>query len=153
MNEPDQQLRSLHNIYILMTGQQPPYSTCERRWWEWSKAGFAEDDLRLVIEHVKRENKKREFGFQLSLRFDKIIGDIERFGDCLGSARAEQRARDFKAKHSYPVAKQEVLRATGRSDAPPLPEPQQAKQVMAGLLKKGFEDALKEAEDSRRASP
>lgn len=122
MSEPETTLRSLHACYCELSLQQPPYSTCERRWFEWQKAGFDIDDLRLVIEHVRRENKKRDFGFQLSLRFDKIIGDIERFGDCLGSARAEKRARDFKAKHSYPPAKAEVLRATGRSDQPPIPE-------------------------------
>lgn len=145
-------LRALHAVFCELSGQQPPYSTCERRLLEFHNAGFAEDDLRLVIEHVKRENKKRDFGFQLSMRFDKLIGDIERFGDLLGSSRADKRARDFKARNSYPAAKAEVLRATGRPDSKPLPEPQQAKEVMEGLLRKGFEQALKEAEESKQVS-
>lgn len=119
---PDSTLRQLHACYCELSLQQPPYSTCERRWFEWHKAGFAEDDLRLVIEYVNRVNKKRSWQFHIPLRFDRFIGDLERFGDCLGSARAERRAREHKAKHSYPAAKAEVLRVTGRVDVPAIPE-------------------------------
>lgn len=122
MNEPDQQLRSLHRVYCELSGHQPPYSTCERRLLEFHNAGFAEDDLRLIIEHVKRVNSKREPAYRLSLRFTHIIGDLERAGDLVGEARAERRARDFKAKHSYTPAKASVLRASGRPDAPAVPD-------------------------------
>lgn len=115
-------LRTLHRIYCDITGQSPPYLTCERRLAEFLNAGFAEDDMRLIVEYVKRENRKRDFGFQLSLRFDKIVGDLERAGDLLGSARADKRARDHKAKHSYSQDKASVLRATGRPDAPEAPD-------------------------------
>lgn len=151
--EPDTTLRHLHRLYVELSHHSCPYVTCERRWLEWHNAGFSEDDLRLIIEHVKRVNKKREFGFQLSMRFGNLIGDLERAGDLLGEARAEQRKREFRAKHSFCEDKASVLRATGRPDTKPLPEQQQAKQVMEGLLRKGFEDALKEAEESQRTKP
>lgn len=148
--EPEAQLRTLHRIYCDSSGHSPPYATCERRLLDFHNAGFAEDDLRLVIDYIKRVNRKRESGFQLSMRFDKVVGDLERFGDCLGEGRADRRKREFRAKQSHCEDKASILRATGRPDTKPLPEPQRAKEVMEGLLKKGFEQALKEAEESKQ---
>lgn len=152
-SELDTTLRHLHRIYVELSHHSCPYSTCERRWLEWHNAGFVEDDLRLIIGHVQRVNRKREFGFQLSLRFGNLIGDLERAGDLLGEARAEQRKREHRLKYSEPPNKAEILRATGRPDTKPLPDPQQAKQVMEGLLKKGFQEALKEAAETQRFKP
>jgi len=117
----EESLRTLHNVYSSLTGQQPPFAFCERRWFEWQKH-FAMDDLKLAIDHALRINKKRQPQYQIPFRFNSFIGDLERFSDLIGDARADKRARDFKAKHSYPAAKAEVLRATGRPDAPVVPE-------------------------------
>ena len=122
MTEHDTTLRSLHACYCEWSGHSTPYVTCERRWWEFEKAGFDKEDLRLVIEHVKRLNSKRDAGFRLSLRFDKVVGDLERMGDLLGEARADKRARDYKAKHAFVPDKASVLRATGRPDEKQAPE-------------------------------
>lgn len=117
----ESEIQSLHTTYVTMTGHQTPFPLCERRWFEWQKY-FASDDLKLVIEYVTRLNRKREPQYRIPLRFGSIIGDLERFSDLLGESRADRRARDFKTKHSYPVAKASVLRATGRPDAPAVPE-------------------------------
>lgn len=119
--EPEATLQTLHRIYCEITGHQPPFSLCERRWFEWQKH-FAEDDLQLTLEYVMRLNKKRERQYHVPTRFGSIIGDLERFSDLCGEARADKRARDFKAKHSYPEAKASVLRSSGRSDTPTVPE-------------------------------
>jgi len=120
--ELNQTLRSLHASYCELSLEQPPYVTCERRWWEFNNIGFGLDDLKLTIAFVQGVNRKREKPYHIPLRFDAFIGNLERFGDLLGSARADKRARDFRAKHSYPPAKAEVLRATGRPDAPEVSE-------------------------------
>jgi len=121
-NEIEPTLRSLHALFCTMTQHQPPYALCERRWLEFHNAGLAEDDLKLTIEHVLRINKGRERRYHLAMRFGSFVGDLERFSDLLGEARADKRARDFKAKHSFSSGKAEVLRATGRPDAPVVPE-------------------------------
>ncbi len=132
--ELDTTLRSLHACYCEWSGHSTPYVTCERRWWEFEKAGFDKEDLRLVIEHVKRINSKRDAGFRLSLRFDKVVGDLERMGDLLGEARADKRARDFRAKHAFVQDKASVLRATGRADSQEIPEAcLSAKEALAKL--------------------
>jgi hypothetical protein len=120
--ELNQTLRSLHACYCELSLRQPPFLTCERRWLEFHNAGFGIDDLKLVIAFVQKVNSKRERQYHIPLRFDSLIGDLERMGDLLGESRADKRARDFKARHSYPPAKAEVLRATGRPDAPVVPE-------------------------------
>lgn len=159
MNEPEATLRALHVAYCRETGDAPPYESCERRLLAFHNAGFAVDELVLVVHYIRHVNRQFSTGIRgFSLRFGKLFeqaedGTFEHFGDMLGSARGWQRKQDFQKKNSYPAAKAEVLRATGRPDAPAIPEPQQAKQVMDGLLKKGFEDALKQAEQSIRASP
>jgi hypothetical protein len=122
MEELNQTLRSLHAMFCTMTQHQPPYALCERRWLEFHNAGLAEDDLKLTIEFVLRTNKKRERQYWIPLRFGSFVGDLERFSDLLGESRADKRARDFKARHCYPAAKAEVLRATHRPDAPVVPE-------------------------------
>ena len=120
--ELNQTLRSLHVAFCEATGQSPPYATCERRLLEFHNTGFAVDELRLVIAYVRQANRKFSGGIGYSLNFGSLVGNLEKFGDLLGLARADKRAKDFKAKHSYPPAKAEVLRATGRPDAPVVPE-------------------------------
>lgn len=120
--ELDGTLRHLHRLYVELSHHSCPYATCERRWLEWHNAGFSEDDLRLIIEHVKRVNRKREAGFQLSMRFGNLVGDLERAGDLLGEARAYKRASDFKARNSFVPDKASVLRSSGRPDAPAVPD-------------------------------
>lgn len=119
--ELDKQLRHLHRLYVELSHHSCPYALCERLWYEFNKAGLGDDDLRITIAHVQRLNAKREKPFHVPLRFDSFIGNLERFGSLLGEARAEQRARDFKAKHSYSEGKASVLRSSGRADAPEVP--------------------------------
>lgn len=120
--ELDQALRHLHRLYVELSHHSCPYALCERLWYEFNKAGLGDDDLRITIAHVQRINSRREKCFHVPLRFDSFIGNLERFAGLLGEARAELRARDFKAKHSYSEGKASVLRATGRSDTPPVPD-------------------------------
>jgi len=85
-----QTLKALHNAYCSATGQQPPYATCERRWFEFVQADLNQTDLLLVISWIKVQNKKNDY--QYSLRIDKLL-DLEHFGSLLGEARAWQRKR------------------------------------------------------------
>ena len=116
----------MHRAFCESTGDSPPYIGCERRLRDFEKQGFAEDDIRLVVWFVKRENAKMhgaKWGIGFGQLFQQSEGGIfERFCDLLGMARGARRANDFKAKHSYSAEKASVLRATGRSDTPPIPE-------------------------------
>jgi hypothetical protein len=105
-------LKSLHSTYCAMTGHEPPYNLSERRWFEFNKAGLTEADLKLVLDHILYSNRKRDYKY--SLRFDKIIGDLERFSDLLGEARASQRGR----KTVQETAKEEVVKEFRRADNP-----------------------------------
>lgn len=120
--ELDTTLRQLHVCYCEFSGHVPPYATCERRLLEFHNAGFDVEDLALVLKHIFSVNRGRETSFRLSVRFGNLVGDLERFGDLLGESRASKRAREHKAKHSYPEAKASVLRSSGRSDTPTVPE-------------------------------
>lgn len=113
-------IRKLHDTYCRETGQQPPYNTCERRWFDYQKLGFTVEDLKLVIAHVKRLNKLRDADYQLSLRFDRIIGDCERFGDLLGDARAYERQRLARVVTN----KQQVMNDFRGTETPPSTTPQ-----------------------------
>jgi hypothetical protein len=118
----EQTLREIHRVFCEVTGQQPPFATCQRRLFEFHNTGFSTDELRLVLAYARQANRNFSGGIGYSLSFGSLVGNLEKFGDLLGLARAEKRAKDYKARHSYPPAKAEVLRATGRPDAPVVPE-------------------------------
>lgn len=139
----EQTLRSMHRSYCESSGQLPPFLSCQRLLLEAHNQGFAEDDIRLVVAHLKRENAKFGNGVGYSMRFNKLFeqgpdGAFEHLGSLLGSARADKRAADHKAKHSYPAAKAEVLRATHRPDAPVVPE----RTMKIGDVLKGIRESL-----------
>lgn len=124
--EPEATLRTLHRVYCEATGYSPTYLGCERRLLAFHNQGFGEDDIRLVVWFCRRENAKMH-GAKWGTGFGQLFlegenGVFERFSDLLGMARGAQRAAAHKAKHSYPPGKAEVLRATGRPDAPAAPD-------------------------------
>lgn len=137
-HEPEATLRTLHRVYCGLSGHAPPYATCERRLLEFHNAGFTEEDIKDVVEYVKRANRKFGYSGGWSLVFGSLIGNLEKFGDLVGASRADKRDRDHKAKHSFAPDKASVLRASGRPDSATPPE----RTMKIGDVLKGIRESL-----------
>lgn len=81
---------SLHALYCRLTARTSNYALCERRWFEWSKH-FTQSDLETVLEFIRYENKRHDW--QYSVKFSRLIGDLENFNDLLSEAKAVLRNR------------------------------------------------------------
>lgn len=88
------QISELLGCYCQETGIQLRLSVCdysrEFALNAFIDAGFTKDDLVFLIGHLKRQIRagKRYAG---ALRFSTLLGDLGRFDEELGMARAEQR--------------------------------------------------------------
>lgn len=118
------QIQTLHNLYIELTGLNLPLPVSQ--YWIWEQfitRGHGENELRAVIKHLKRgiSNQERRAG---CLRFSNLLGDMDRFAEELSMAQK------YRPKPAYSPGKQAVLRATGRPDEPPTAEAQSMSQVI-----------------------
>lgn len=110
--------KDLHLIYIRETGLSIAYSMQRHYAWEaFRTRGFTDDDLTLVCRTLRKRVKK---GFRqiASLSFRFLVEDLDSFEELLAECRALQRRPT-----PMHVNKADVLRATGRSAEPTLPEP------------------------------
>ena len=124
--EPE--LQKLHDLYQRLSGRVITW-TCTRRfaWEAFVYRGFVITDLELVLRYICRciEQHKRR---PESLRFERIVVDLDHFEDDLAEAKA---ARGFDQKKAMVRAtpnRDAVLQATGR---PPTSED---KTVTAGQI-------------------
>jgi hypothetical protein len=130
MNQQER-VKSLHDLYQTLSGLEITLTMQGIYTWEaWLAKGFCEDDLRLVIEHLRRKVKdgKRMIS---TLRFSKLIGYTDYFAEDLAEARALAR------KPVVDSGKAQALASTGRTCDTP-----QAKVRTAGEVLRGNE-ALK----------
>lgn len=84
-------LQGLHRIYCQLTGLDLSMRyDRERAWYEFAKAGFTGDDLKLVILHLKRgiKSKQRHSG---CLKFSNLIECLNYFEEEVCEARAHLR--------------------------------------------------------------
>jgi hypothetical protein len=86
------------------------------------KQGYNENDLRLVIEVLRRKIKVGP-NTLACLKFSNLIGDIEKFQESLSEARAMSRLPKVDK------SRESVLKATGRTTTKDTP-PQTAEQVL-----------------------
>lgn len=119
------QIQTLHKLYIDLTGINLPLPVSQ--YWIWEQfiaRGHGEDQLRIVIKYLKRgiSNQERRGG---CLKFTNLLGDIDHFAEELAMAQKE-----FRKKPAYSPGKQSVLRATGRPDEPPTNPAISAAQVI-----------------------
>ena len=118
---------SLHAIYTSATGLDVAYNMTRHYVWEqWSSHGWNEADLKAVIALVKAKNRA---GGKWSLDFNSLIRDWEKFEELLA------RTRLAKRKATIPTARAAALRATGRSDEPPISPAKSADQIIGEHLK------------------
>jgi len=93
MNTP---ITQLHAAWNSATGQHIPLGVCsyeiEHAWHQFLKAGYTEDDLKMVVVYLQAEIKKGERK-PAALRFSNCIGDVLRFSEELELARGALRQK------------------------------------------------------------
>jgi len=86
-------IEQLHNCYVEQTGLQVNLRVHERAWMDFIEHGYTVDDLRLVLQHLKRENRRMEC-CQFSVRLDRLLDfEYRHFDSMLAEARAIERNR------------------------------------------------------------
>ncbi len=129
-------IQKLHALYVALTGLEIRLDMArEREWFEWARRGFTEDDLRLVILHIKRgiTAQKRNPG---ALKFRNLICQPDYFEEDLAEAKSLQTVAKRQFKEN--AAKASVLRATGRDPAPPSKPVRTAAEVLETPEAKAF---------------
>lgn len=115
----------LHAIYERMTGLEVPLTLQRNFQWEaWLVNEWTEDDLRLVVEVLRRKIKAGHKTLSC-LRFSTLIGNTEWFAEDLAEAKALARRPQEDRGRS------EALRATGRPSAPEPAPARKAGDVLA----------------------
>jgi hypothetical protein len=96
-----QMIEQLHALYVALSGQDIPLNMDrERVWFDWVKAGFSADDLRIVVRGIRNGIKegKRNHG---ALKFSNLIGMADHFEEDLAlfksAARASRPSREDRA--------------------------------------------------------
>ncbi len=117
------QIKELHACYGRMSGLEVPLTLGRMFQWEvFCKQGYNENDLRLVIEVLRRKIKVGP-NTLACLKFSNLIGDIEKFQESLSEARAMSRLPKVDK------SRESVLKATGRTTTKDTP-PRTAEEVL-----------------------
>jgi hypothetical protein len=89
----EQQIQSLHAAYVRLTGLPLPLNMSRRFvWLAWMARGFTEQDLATLVSHYRKTVDKEPIRMRM-LRFDRFIGDTQRFEEDLAEAKAMTRTR------------------------------------------------------------
>lgn len=134
MTDLTQPTEMVHKAYCAMTGLYVPLTMARMcTWHAWLCRGWTIDHLRLVVNFIS--HKLSEPARTNSLRFSRLIEDMDRFEEDLAEAQARARVPRIDAGRA------QVLRATGRVVERPTSEPKSAEailranQALAELLK------------------
>lgn len=129
-------IQQLHETYCELTGLEIVCSLNRHYFWEAFATRFTVDDLTLVCRNLKRQVKdgRRRLG---CMSFTRLIADLETFEEHLAEFRALQRRVKVNPNRA------EVLRATGRSAEPNLPEARTAGNVIRKDLSEKFKQLKK----------
>ncbi len=94
MTLTESEIAALHDAYCRLTQQEGlPLRFDRQRWWfEWCRAGFTLDDLKLVVRYLKKgiADRKRNPG---SLKFSNLIVQVDKFEEDLFEARRVLKVR------------------------------------------------------------
>ena len=99
-----ERLQSLHALFCQLTERQLHFALHERVWHEFDRAGFTENDLRIVIGWMKASNRKHEW--QYGFKLGNVIGDLARFDEILAEALAVNRNKPKAATPREQVVKE-----------------------------------------------
>lgn len=89
----DAKIAELHDAYCQATGFNLPLRFDRQRvWFEFEKAGFTAEDLRLVVRWIRRQIERGASGYvNGSLRFTTLVIRLDEFEEKLHLARHELR--------------------------------------------------------------
>lgn len=139
----NQRIQGLHALYVQLTGFEIRLDAGrENDWFLWLKFGFSEDDLKVMVYHLRKgiQAGTRQLA---ALKFRNLIGQPDYFEEDLAEAKARMRVPKVDA------AREGVLKASGRPGAAhagtermAAPEPPAARPV-SDVIKKQFEEFQK----------
>jgi len=119
MENPSDCFQPILAEYTRLTGREAPVGLYDHSLFEYVRAGFTADDMRIVVQFIMNENKRNHF--QYSLRLGVLLRDLERFNDLLQEAKVKERNRRPKPTPKEKALSQlrpiigENLTATGAS--------------------------------------
>lgn len=117
----------IHSIYCQLTQRDMPYSMqMHFAWNAWKYHGWGEDELKLVVNHIKNLIAKGR-RYPESFRFNNLIMDTIRFQEDLSEARALSRIPKLDQ------GKASVLKATGRPVQPATPDAKPAGEILSRM--------------------
>lgn len=132
----DPKIAQLHDLYCKATGFSLPLRMGrDRAWFDFDKAGFTGEDLLLVIRWIRRQACIIRSGYTVSsLRFSKLIVELDYFEEKLHLARMEERSN--QRRPATVLAEQKVGSIRRQIEVPPPDSgPANAGAVGATLLK------------------
>jgi hypothetical protein len=102
--DKSQEIEILHDLYVKLTGQDVRLDMArQRQWFDWIRQGFNQEDLRLVVRHIKRGIGEHQRN-QGALKFANLIGMPDRFEEDLAQARAVYgKRRSVDTKPAMPM--------------------------------------------------
>lgn len=127
-----QDIKAMHEVYVRMTGLNVPLDMGRELQWHvvWMQ-GVRPDDIRLVIDHMKRKAKAQKP--HRSFTFRSFVGNADYLVEDIAEAKAANRTSKVHPNRAG------VLRATGRPAAPepppsrPVGEILTNDQILSGL--------------------
>ena len=139
----DDQIKALHAMFCDLTDASLTLNLYRMDIWRlWARRGLGEEDLKLVVTHLRRgiRDGKRNLG---ALRFSNLIERPDLFEEEVSQARAELRNARPQA-----TPKDRVLSATGRVSDAPMADPVHA-SVVVEKLKAGCDVLRKWREETK----
>jgi hypothetical protein len=90
-------IHQVQSVWCDLTGQIIKPRALERMFYEFVAIGFTSDDLRCVVQHMQRANKRMK-GAAFTFRVHRVVGDLEWFASMLAESRAKE--RNLKPGHT-----------------------------------------------------
>src|SRR6185503_18325446 len=86
------QLHALHSAWCKSSAQEINYRATERLWYALHQLDFTPDDVRCVVDGMKRFNS-RSMDAKYRIQAHKVCGDPEVFASMLAEFRGKERNR------------------------------------------------------------
>lgn len=124
----EQTIQALHAAYVRLTGLPVPYNHGRRfTWLAWIARGFTEADLATVVGHYRRTVDKDIIRMRM-MKFDRLIGDTQRFEEDLAEAKAMHRPGPATTQTVQTGSTARIIPAPGTHDTS-----KPAAQIVRGL--------------------
>lgn len=138
MTATESEVAALHEAYCRLTGQDglPLRFDRQRQWYDWIRAGFTFEDLKLVIRYLKKgiAERRRNHG---ALKFSNLVVQLDRFEEDLFEAR---RVLKVRPKPPGTVMTEQRIGDIRRAVEVPAPDRTQTPSQLLGRLQREIEE-------------